>query len=335
MSTGQRLFQSRIIMLRRIIFSAALALAWACAPSAGQASSYATAYDMSIFLNQSHPFDTGAVQQTYPSGTMTTTTGVEPMLLDDESDDDLFEDDHDDMNDLLAEDAGDPSDGDPLEPMNRFIFGFNSYLNDFLLSPLAHGYNSVVPEVVRDSFSSFLGNLSSPVVLANDLMQLEFGRAYRTFERMLVNSTIGIFGLWDAAGWMGLEAHDEDFGQTLGAYGVGEGIYLVLPIFGPSNPRDAIGKFGVDPFLDPVGLWLKNTDQDDWYYARAGAEGFTGYAEIVDQLDTLEETSMDFYAAVRSFYRQKREAEILNQDGMGGAMMSTGGLDEEFDLDDM
>jgi len=306
-------------------------------PSKGSASSYATAYDMDIFLTESHPFDTGAVQQPYPSGSVTGTVGgqsgasdmmPETMMGD--------EDDLGGMDDLLAEGDGEDDTGDPLEPMNRFIFGFNSYLNDYLLSPLARGYNSVVPGVARNSISSFLENLSSPVVLANDLLQLEFGRAYRTFEHMLVNSTIGIFGIWDAAEWMGLESHEEDFGQTLGAYGVGEGIYLVLPVLGPSSLRDAVGGFGVDPFLDPVGLWLNNTSREDWQWARTGAEGFTGYAEIVDQLDTLEETSIDFYVAIRSFYRQKRQADILNQDGLGGGgSLNTSGLDEEFNFDDM
>lgn len=332
MRVGLLPVRSRITSWIYVVPGVLLTLLVAAAPTVAVASSYATAYDMDMFLNQSHPFDTGAVQQPYPAGGVVMEQSAPSAGMGEM--DELDDDDLGDMDDLLAADGEEEGDGDPLEPVNRFIFGFNSYLNDFLLGPLARGYNAVVPDLAKDSISSFLGNLSSPVVLANDLMQLEFGRAYRTAERTLVNSTVGIFGLWDAAGWMGLEPHQEDFGQTLGAYGVGEGFYLVLPVLGPSNPRDAIGRFGVDPFLDPFGLWLKNTGQEDWQWARTGAEGFTGYAAIVDQLDTLEETSMDFYAAVRSFYRQKREAEIRNQDGLGGGM-SAGGLDGDFDLDDM
>jgi phospholipid-binding lipoprotein MlaA len=289
-----------------------------------RAASYATAYDMDIFLNQAHPFDVGTDEPPAYStdGIVLGAPAAAPSMDDG--------DEMDGMDDLVAGDEGEGN-GDPLEPMNRFIFGFNSIINDFIFSPLAHGYNSVMPDFARESISSFLGNLSSPVVLANDIMQLEFGRAYRTAERTLINSTIGIGGIWDAASWMGRDAHKEDFGQTLGAYGVGEGFYLVLPILGPSNPRDAVGRFGVDYFLDPVGLWLNNTDREDWQWARRGAEGFAAYADIVNELDTLEETSMDFYAAVRSFYRQKRQAEIRNQDGSGGASGGGAGIDLDFE----
>ncbi|MFQ5765701.1 MAG: MlaA family lipoprotein, partial [Rhodospirillales bacterium] len=110
----------------------------------------------------------------------------------------------------------------------------------------------------------------------------------------------------------GVERHDEDFGQTLAVYGVEEGFYLVLPIFGPSNPRDAIGKLGADSYLDPLGLWLDNTDRDEIRYTLAGARGIDQYANIVDELDQVKKTSVDYYAAVRSLYRQKRKTEIHN-----------------------
>lgn len=309
MSVDARLSRGRKPFDMLVVISRVFVLAGLLVPTHVRAASYATAYDMNMFLNQPHPFDLGAVQQPYSAVGTTLDTPVGAPAMDDD-------DEMDGLGDLVADDE--EGTGDPLEPINRFIFGFNSIVNDIILSPLARGYNSVVPDFARESISSFLGNLSSPVVLANDLMQLEFGRAYRTAERTLINTTIGIGGIWDAASWMGVDAHKEDFGQTLGAYGVGEGFYLVLPILGPSNPRDAIGRFGVDPYLDPVGLWLNNTGREDWQWARVGTEGFTGYADIVDDLDALEETSVDFYAAVRSFYRQKRQADILNQDGAGG-----------------
>lgn len=322
-----RLCRGRKSFIVHMVGAGVFVLVAALASDGARASSYATAYDMDMFLNQTHPFDTGAVQPpAFPSASNVIGAPVAEPAMDDMEE-------LDGLDDLVGEDDEDVGNGDPIEPVNRFIFGFNSIVNDFILSPLAHGYNAAVPEIVRDSFASFLGNLSSPVVLANDLLQLEFGRAYRTAERTLINTTIGIGGIWDAASWMGREGHSEDFGQTLGAYGVGEGFYMVLPILGPSSPRDAIGKFGVDPFFDPVGLWLDDEGEDEWIWARAGAEGFTGYANIVDDLDTLEETSLDFYAAVRSFYRQKRKAEILNQDGLGDN--SGGGAVLEMDFEEI
>ena len=111
---------------------------------------------------------------------------------------------------------------------------------------------------------------------------------------------------------MGIERHGEDFGQTLAVYGMGEGFYLVLPIFGPSSPRDAFGKLVIDPYLDPLGLWLGNTDRQNIEYTLTGAKGLDEYAGIVDELNQVKKTSVDYYAAVRSLYRQKRKTEINN-----------------------
>ncbi len=201
---------------------------------------------------------------------------------------------------------------DPLESMNRAIFDFNEVLQDAILRPAAHFYNDNVNVTVRQAISNILNNLSTPVILANDLLQGEFDRALETVVRALVNSTFGIGGIVDLAGELGLERHDEDFGQTLAVYGVDEGFYLVLPVFGPSSPRDAIGKLAIDSYLDPLGLWLDNTDRDEIVYALTAAEGLDEYAGIVDELNQVKKTSVDYYAAIRSLYRQKRKAEILN-----------------------
>ena len=201
---------------------------------------------------------------------------------------------------------------DPLESMNRAIFDFNEVLQDTILRPLAQFYNETVNVTVRQGISNFLDNLSTPVILANDLLQGELERALKTFIRAFVNSTIGIGGIADIAGELGLERHEEDFGQTLAIYGVDEGFYLVLPVFGPSSPRDAFGKLFVDSYLDPLGLWLDNTDQDEIRYTLAAAKGLDEYAGIVDELDQVKKTSVDYYAAIRSLYRQKRKTEILN-----------------------
>jgi len=181
-----------------------------------------------------------------------------------------------------------------------------------LLRPIAKFYNANVNLTVRQGISNFLYNLSSPVIFANDLLQGEFERALTTFGRAFINTTIGIFGFADVASELGVERHDEDFGQTLAVYGMGEGFYLVLPILGPSSPRDAIGKLVIDSYLDPLGLWLDNTDRQNIEYTLAGAEGLDEYAGIVDELNQVKKTSVDYYAAVRSLYRQKRKTEINN-----------------------
>ncbi|MDA0997897.1 MAG: VacJ family lipoprotein [Proteobacteria bacterium] len=208
--------------------------------------------------------------------------------------------------------AGDDDGADPLEGLNRAIFGFNEVVYDSLFRPIAKTYNAYVPKTVRSGVGNILNNINAPVVLANDIMQFEFHRALTTIARFLVNSTAGIFGIADAATEIGLVDHKEDFGQTLGFYGIGEGLYLVLPIFGPSNPRDAVGKFLVDPLLDPFGQYLSNTGRDAESYARTGMDGLKEYAGLIDELDQIKKTSVDYYAAIRSLYRQKRKGEIAN-----------------------
>lgn len=298
--------------LSRISKALAVAVLVAFAPLAGpaaQAGSYATAYDMSIFLNEPHPFDI-AVQPAEPVRPAGSDSGADlgVMPAGDEFGD-LEE--LDGLDDLIA--ASEPADvNDPLEPVNRFIFGFNQIVEDLILRPISYTYNAVMPDAGQTAVRNFFDNLSSPVVLANDILQGEPGRAWDTLRRMAINTTVGIGGLWDAAAYMGIEEHREDFGQTLAVWGVGEGPYLVLPILGPSNPRDAIGRFGVDMFLDPVGLYLTNTEQEEWQYARIGVNALTEYAAFVEELDALRETSIDYYAALRNLYRQRRNAEIEN-----------------------
>ena len=220
---------------------------------------------------------------------------------------------------------------DPIEPVNRAIFTFNELVMDGLLRPVATTYNDVVPATGRISISNFLNNLSAPITLANDLLQFEFRRAGETFVRFFINSTVGIFGLADVAGETGLEDHDEDFGQTLAVWGVGEGMYLVLPIFGPSSPRDAVGKMLVDSYFDPFGAWVSNTERDAVGYTRMGVSGVEEYAGVVDELDQIRKTSIDYYAAIRSLYRQKRKAEISNGSELDLPPIPEIGYDIELD----
>ena len=200
---------------------------------------------------------------------------------------------------------------DPLEPLNRAIFSFNLGLDKALLRPLAAAYNTVLPDPVRDGVRNFLSNLRTPIVLANDVLQGEIGRASDTVGRFLLNSTLGVGGLFDIASDLGFKFHDEDFGQTLAMWGIGEGPYLMLPFLGPSNPRDAIGLAG-EYFADPVVIWTNNTDREWILYTRTGVDAVDRRSRNVKTLEELERTSLDFYAAVRSLYRQRRLDEIRN-----------------------
>lgn len=214
---------------------------------------------------------------------------------------------------LLAQAAGAEDDvNDPLEPLNRVIFQFNEAVYAILLTPIAKTYNKVLPGTLRAAVSNVIDNISSPVTFVNDLLQLELRRAMTTVARFLVNTVAGMGGIADVASGSDLKQHEEDFGQTLGVYGIGEGLYLVLPLLGPTNPRDAVGKYLVDPFFDPLGLYLANTDRDAEAYARLGVSAVDEYAGLVEELEQIKKTSVDYYAAIRSLYRQKRLTEISN-----------------------
>ena len=200
---------------------------------------------------------------------------------------------------------------DPLEPLNRATFGFNKVLNGVVLEPTAKVYRAVLPSPLRDGVHNALMNLNSPVIFANDLLQGEGKRAGNTLLRFLVNSTLGIAGLFDIAKSMGLEGHDEDFGQTLAVWGAGEGPYLVLPVFGPSSPRDGIG-MGVDLVMDPFFWIIRSSDEEYLNYVRAGVEGIDLLERNLDELEALERSSIDYYAAMRTRYRENRRGEIRN-----------------------
>lgn len=212
-----------------------------------------------------------------------------------------------------AEEADEDDVNDPLEPLNRFIFDFNDVFIRMLLRPFSEFYQAFVPPPVREAVSNFLDNISTPVVLANDILQGEGQRAQETIERFVVNSTLGVGGLYDFAdNVLDIPGHDEDFGQTLAVWGVGEGFYFVVPFYGPSSPRDAVGKLLVDGYLDPVSLWANNTDRDTLIYSRMALNAVDEYGSVMDELDQIKKTSIDYYAAIRSMYRQKRAAEIKN-----------------------
>lgn len=225
----------------------------------------------------------------------------------------------------------DESVNDPIEPVNRAIFGFNEYFYEYVLGPISTAYTDYLPAFFRQGVHNFLANLQSPVILANDVLQGEGQRAMETLGRAIVNSTIGMGGIVDMGAEMGVRRHKEDFGQTMGVWGVGEGLYVVIPLLGPSNPRDAVGQLFVDSYFDPMGLWLSNIDRDDLLWARTGVKGVDEYANVRDELAQVKKTSIDYYAAIRSLYRQKRKTEISN--GRDIKLPPIPDLTYEFDTD--
>ena len=169
--------------------------------------------------------------------------------------------------------------------------------------------------------SNFFGNLNEPVVFANDLLQLEFEDTGTVAARFLVNSTVGLAGLFDVASEIGLPPHEADFGQTLHAYGVGPGPYLVLPLLGPSNLRDSAG-LAVDTLLNPF-TWLLEREEN---LIIAAGQGLVRREELLAPLDALGESSVDYYAALRSLYYQDRAVTLGR-----GAPPDSSALDAEFD----
>lgn len=200
---------------------------------------------------------------------------------------------------------------DPIEPINRAMFEFNRGLDTMLLRPAGTFYKAFMPPPLQELVHNFLNNLKTPVVLLNDLLQGETARAGDTFARFAINTTVGVLGFGDPATSMGYERHREDFGQTLSVWGAGEGLYLVLPVFGPSNPRDVVGRV-VDTLTDPVWHYAQNTDREYIPNQRFVAEAIDFRATNMDEIDDLQRTSLDYYAAVRNLYRQIRADDIRN-----------------------
>ncbi|MSP83169.1 MAG: VacJ family lipoprotein [Alphaproteobacteria bacterium] len=196
---------------------------------------------------------------------------------------------------------------DPLEDINRVTFALNDAVDTLVLRPIAAVYGYVVPLPIKTAVANFYHNLKTPVVMANDLLQ---GRvvsdgAATTLARFGINSTIGIAGFIDLATSFGIPGHDNDFGQTLFRYGAGPGVYLVLPLFGPSNARDATGTV-IDSFFDPLGYVLPQA-------ARLGLLGGKAVSkrEAVDELlDQLRQGSLDYYTAMRGAFQQRRVQEL-------------------------
>jgi phospholipid-binding lipoprotein MlaA len=204
-----------------------------------------------------------------------------------------------------------PGEYDPFEPMNRGIFAFNHALDNRAALPAATFYKSAVPEDVRIGVHNFMSNLTLPVTLANDLLQGELTNAGYAVCRATVNSTIGIGGVMDPASDYGCKYHDEDFGQTLGVYGVPGGPYLVLPLLGSSLPRDMAGKLVVDGYFNPLS-YLKYNGKVYVSLGQNAIKLVDQKSQAVSMLREVERNSVDYYSAMRGLYIQRRNAAISN-----------------------
>ena len=206
---------------------------------------------------------------------------------------------------------------DCFEGLNRATFAFNQGLDKAIFEPIAKGYRKL-PSPIRTGTGNVVSNLSNLITIPNNLLQGDFKTAGINTARLSVNTTIGIFGIFDVAQQMGFvkDYKREDYGQTLGAWGVGEGCYVVLPILGPSTVRDTVGSLtsflGGDPWYN---VTVRNDTQyfkDSDYYVSRTTDGLDFRAKNIDSFDNLEKNSMDFYASVRSLYLQDRKQKILN-----------------------
>lgn len=193
---------------------------------------------------------------------------------------------------------------DPLEPLNRGVYRFNTTVDGVVLKPATMIYRGVVPEEGRTMVTHFLENLYSPVVFANSVLQADPQNSFTTLWRFLINTSFGIGGLFDVASEAGLKNRPADLGETFAFYGADTGPYIVLPIIGPSNTRDAFGRLG-DAFMNPFNYVDTGTSIALWT-----ATAIDARSNNTKLIDSVYETSLDPYATFRSGYMQKRASEI-------------------------
>ncbi len=219
---------------------------------------------------------------------------------------------------------------DPLEPFNRSMFAFNMVMDKAVLKPVAEGYRAVTPEMARTGVKNFFKNLKQPVYFANAVFQLEGAQALSIAGRFFANTLFGFFGFADTASEIDIPVYEPDFGQTLYVWGVKEaGPYLVLPVIGPSSPREAVG-WGVDSVLAPLDWALKG--EPVLLYSKFAVESFSKREGAIEFLDSLEKGSTDFYATMRSMYRQNRKNKLEKSNVIIGKDQVVTKQDYDFDF---
>lgn len=196
---------------------------------------------------------------------------------------------------------------DPLEPMNRAVYKFNDGVDNLVLKPAASFYRDVVPQFMRTGVSNFFSNINDVIVALNNLMQGKIPTAINDVGRILVNTTLGVFGVMDPATDLGVEKNHEDFGQTLGFWGLGDGPYIVLPFLGPSSVRDTAGWVG-DAYTWPIA-YLEPTRHRNTLIALRFVEG---RADLLEASKILETAALDPYAFVRDAYLQRRRNQVYD-----------------------
>lgn len=205
---------------------------------------------------------------------------------------------------------------DPLEKYNRFMTNINDKIYVYALEPVSNGYKKATPDFFRESLSNVINNLLFPVRFINNLLQLKFENSAIELSRFFVNTTIGIGGIFDVANSeFNLKEKNEDFGQTLGHYGVGEGFHIVIPVLGPSNLRDVVGlgaDYSVNPLTTTVDDKLKykipNNTEEEFIYT--GVTSLNSLPERMEQYNAVKAGTVDLYPVLKEFYNKKREKEI-------------------------
>ena len=207
---------------------------------------------------------------------------------------------------------------DCFETINRGLFAFNQGLDKAIFKPLAKGYRKL-PQPLRSGTSNVISNLGNVVTIPNNILQGQIKDASMNSLRLIINSTLGIVGVFDVASYYGIEKRDkEDYGQTLGTWGVGEGCYFILPVLGPTTVRDSIGSLanvmGGDAWYNvTVANNTQYFNEADYYLSRV-ISGVDFRAKNLESFDSLEKTSIDLYASIRSLYLQDRQRKIQNID---------------------
>ena len=210
-----------------------------------------------------------------------------------------------------------PEANDPFERVNRAIFTFNLKADRSVVRPVATGYRRITPDPVERRVGNFFANLSGPVVIASDLLQGKFKQAGADTGRFLINSTVGLLGMFDVANRMGLEPHEEDLGQAFGRWGIGRGPYIMLPVFGPFSLRDGVGRLLALP-LEPIREYDNDNAARNSLALLYGIHGRAGLLAVDDELDS----AFDPYIFLRDAYYQRRQFLLYDGDPPS--------LDEEF-----
>lgn len=205
---------------------------------------------------------------------------------------------------------------DPIEPVNRSILAFNQEVDQWLLDPITRVYRFILPDQLKRAIQRGLANLNSPGVTINDVLQCEMEEAGITVWRFVINTTFGLGGLFDPAAFLGVPGHSSDFDQTLALYGVPSGAFLMLPVFGPTTVRGGFGTI-VDISFRPTTYFLAGTDQLVFAIIHGGSSGLATREASFDAINDLQDSSIDYYAALRNAYYQKRMADISARQDKG------------------